>query len=1122
MPTPAELTLSTYETFAAGVIAPAAILAVAPLQVGALQSIEPLAPDIAHAAGARYKAVDLNWRWGPKWSTCWFRLTSSSSQLAELSARAKASPNPARVALRFNTDTEALLYIDAVPHHALDLHHQIVELPAPLLRNGGGARSRAPLTLFVEAACNHPFGVHALPWESADTKLRWESAAPATLLNAELVVVDQTVSELLDTFNFAAQLAKELLPPSPPMHPAAAPWSAQPPWQSSRAEELISALRRAMNVLAGANGPELAARAPEALGILRAQLLSTPASSTLRAHLVGHAHIDTAWLWPLRETRRKCQRTFATVLRLMERDPDFVFLCTQPQQHAFIEQDSPALFRQIRARVADSRWEAGGAMWVEPDCNVPSGESLCRQMLHAETYLSSRFGPAARQSHLFLPDTFGFPAQLPQLAHLAGIDTFITNKLSWNDTNPFPHTSFLWEGLDGTQIRAHQTPGNDYNSANHPRELKRAENAHRSKQLLSTTTRKDRPRPAVPITTHGARFLQPFGFGDGGGGPTATMLTRARLAAACDGLPAARFSRADNFCQGLEADFAAATLNARTIPIHRGELYLELHRGTLTTQAWLKQANRQAEDDLRLAELLLAGAPTAISAAERKRAQADLDEAWKLVLLNQFHDILPGSSIEAVYDDARIQHARVTQIAQSWIDRALPLWTAILDTHAAADPVAAINPASSAAGRVVGEGQSAFVAVADPLSIELIDAADTSALADVTPVTITADLKARTATLDNTVIRATIDAFGRVTSFLCVNDDAPEPYHELAAGPMNELKLYDDHPRQWEAWDIDASTLDHPRTSSAPATTWEVLDSGPARVALRIQRELEPGVIVEQTFILETESPRLEIRTRVRWSARRTLLRAVFPTTIRSDTYRAQTQFGNVPRGTNITDPRAAAQFEAPMHRWIGVCDARTGFAVLNDHKYAGSAAATRQGTTLNVTLLRAPEYPAPGADAGEHEFSLALTAFGGLGAISDLESQAEHLHRPVLVRALEPAPKGPSRAGAKRASGVTAWAPVEIDCDPASFVEVSAFKFSEDGRGDIILRLAETAGTPTDVTLTWNISAKRVQIVDLVERPVTARDPGLADVISHNGSVGETELSLRAFEVLTLRVTRG
>ncbi len=1120
MPTPAELTLSTYETFAANLIAPAATPVSLLLEVAALQSIEPLAPDVALAAGAKYKPVNLNWRWGPKWSTCWFRLTASASQLADLAARAKASPNPARIALRFNTDVEALLYLDGVPHHALDLHHQTVELPASLLKSALSSRSRAPMTLFVEAACNHPFGVHALPWEFADTKLRWESATPATLLSAELVLVDQTVTELADTFNFAAQLAKELLPPSPPMHPATAPWSAQPPWQSSRAEELLSALRRAINALTVSPGPSaasLAARAPEALGILRAALLSTPASSTLRAHLVGHAHIDTAWLWPLRETRRKCQRTFATVLRLMERDPDFVFLCTQPQHYAFIEQDSPALFRQIRARVVDARWEAGGAMWVEPDCNVPSGESLCRQFLHAETYLSSRFGPAARQSHLFLPDTFGFPAQLPQLARLAGLQTFITNKLSWNDTNPFPHTSFLWEGLDGTQIRAHQTPGNDYNCANHPRELKRAENAHRSKQLLSTTSRKDRARPA----THGARLLQPFGFGDGGGGPTASMLTRARLAAACDGLPAARFSRADDFCKGLEADFAAAVLNARTIPTHRGELYLELHRGTLTTQSWLKQANRQAEDDLRLAEFLLAGAPTAIPAAERKRAQAEFDEAWKLVLLNQFHDILPGSSIEPVYDDAREQHVRVTQIAQSWIDRALPLWTDILDTHGCAEPVAALNPASSAAGRVVGEGDAAFVAVADPLSIEVVDAADEAALADVTPVTITADLKARTATLDNTVIRATIDAVGRVTSFMCVNDDAPEPYHELAAEPMNELMLFDDHPRQWEAWDIDAATLDHPRTSDAPATVWEVLDSGPARAALRIERELEPGVIVEQTFILETESPRLEIRTRVRWSARRTLLRAAFPTTIRSDTYCAQTQFGNVTRATNVTDARAAAQFEAPMQRWIAVCDARTGMAVLNDHKYAGSAVATRKGTTLNVTLLRAPEYPAPDADAGEHEFSLALTAFAGVGSISDLESQAEHLHRPLLVRSLDAAPKGPARAGAKRPSGITAWAPLEIDCDPASFVEVSAFKFSEDGRGDIILRLAETAGTPSDVTLTWNIPAKRVEIVDLVERPVK-RDAGIADVMSHSAGAGETELALRAFEVITLRVTRG
>jgi alpha-mannosidase len=1119
MPTPADLTIATYETFATNVIARAAIAAAATLDIGAFQSIEPVTLDVALAA--RYKPVALDWRWGPKWSTCWFKLVATPACLDALSAAARAHPNPTRLALRFNTDTEALLYLDNAPYHGLDLHHQLAELPASLLRPSTSRRIASPLTLHVEAACNHPFGVHALPWESADTKRRWESDKPATLINADLVLVDQTLSDLLEAFNFAAQLARELLPHSPPMHPASAPWAAQAPWQSSRAEQLLTALHRTLDILSGAKGAALAAAAPEALGLLRAAIASTPASSTLRAHAVGHAHIDTAWLWPLRETRRKCQRTFATVLRLMERDPGFTFLCTQAQQYAFIEQDSPALFRQIAKRIKDRRWEANGGMWVEPDCNVPSGESLCRQLLHGALYWNSRFGDSAKQTHLFLPDTFGFPAQLPQLMALAGLSTFITNKLSWNDTNPFPHTTFHWEGLDSTRVLAHQTPGNDYNSTLTPRELKRADDAHRAKHIPSTRASKERSS-----TPRGGRFLQPFGFGDGGGGPTAASLFRAHLAAECDGLPATQFSRTDDFCRALARDVASAELNGRPAPTHHGELYLEIHRGTLTTQAWLKHANRQAEDDLRLAELLLAGAPIPLAAAERKRAQSELDEAWKLVLLNQFHDILPGSSINWVYDDAREQHARVTQIAQAWIERGLSLWTDILDTRGCAEPVAALNPASTAAGRVIGEGDSAFVAVADAISIELVDAAQPivthpgADAADVTPVTIEADTKARTATLDNSVIRVTIDALGRITSLISVNDDAPAPFHEIAAAPMNELQFFDDHPRQWEAWDIDAATLDHPRTSDTPATTWEVLDQGPARAALRIVREPEPGVIVEQTIILETESPRVEIRYRIRTAARRTLLRASFPTTIRTQQYLAQTQFGHVPRGTNCTDPRANAQFEAPIQRWIAATDTRVGLAILNDHKFAGSARSTPQGTTINVTLLRSPEYPAPGADAGEHEFALALTPFAGPASISDVEAQAEQFHRPVIVRELGGAAPARRRSGGAAASGITAWTPVEIDCDPAAFVEVSALKFAEDGSGDVILRLAETAGTPTDVALAWNIGVKRVEIVDLIERPMS-RDASKADAISHNAAEGETELSLRAFEVVTLRVRR-
>ena len=1063
MPTPAEQTVAALDTYLREVIAPAAVVARRPLAIAAHQSIEPI-PAVA-AMSVKYRTVRPGWLWGPKWSTCWFRLS------AKLDAAARRRP----LHLRFSTDTEALLWHDGVPYQGLDVNRELARLPAPAITRDGRVE------LYVEAACNHPFGAVGLQWDIPETIRRWESATPGRLLVAELVELDDAVDELARSFAFALGLMRELIPPSPPMFTPLQPWLANPPlWQSARAEQLGQALRRVMRLCRPGS---VVSSAAESISILRGVLAQPAAASTPVGHAVGHAHIDTAWLWPLRETRRKCLRTFSSVLRLMERDPSFVFLCSQAQQYAYVEEDSPALFRQIKARVAEGRWEPGGAMWIEPDANVPSGESLVRQLLHGSRYWLNQFGPRAKQRFLFLPDTFGFPAQLPQLMRLAGLDTFITNKLSWHDTNPYPHTTFLWRGLDGSEVVAHQTPAHDYNAANTPREFIRAERNHRSKQLIA-------PPPARGSHT-GPRFLHPFGFGDGGGGPTEAMTHAVQLAADCDGLPRMRFSRTDEFCAALHADLSAARRAGSEIPEHQGELYLELHRGTLTTHARLKQANREAEDLLRLAELLIAGSPAPWPAAQLKQAKAMLDRAWKLLLLNQFHDILPGSSITWVYDDARRDHASIRALVQPIVDEGLARWSQAVATHEFRDPVLVLNPGSFRARGLSADG-STWLDDHAPLTLSAASAA--ASPPDDYHATIRANQSARHATLDNGIVRAEIDALGQITSLRSADDQSPRA--ELAPQPLNQLATYEDRPSLWDAWDIDRLHAELATIEARPATRWRVIAKGPLRAAVEITRPLGQSSTITQTVSLAAEALRLDIHTRIDWREEKRLLRALFPTDLRCEHADFQTQFGYIRRPTG---PGHSAQFEVPMHRWMKLAEPDRGLAVLNQHQFGGFV----RGSTLALSLLRSPIYPDPTADRGKHEFTYSLLPNPQRHAE---EFEAESLVRPCLIS--RPAATKPTARGDNRP---TSYSPFTLEGHP---VQIAAFKPAEDGT-DLILRLVEVRGVRGSTTIHWNLPTRSAIAVDLLERPLKPA------AIDHQLRHATTQVHLEPFQIITLRITR-
>lgn len=1063
MPSEFELTISRYQTFLRDVLDPAICPEAAPLEVGVHQIPpgDPMPPQTA--AALPFAPVAPGWRWGPKWSTAWFRVRGTVPESM------KGRP----VVLRFSSGTEAQIWREHsgvwVPEQGLDVNRDRLSLHDP-------ARGGESIDILIEAACNHPFGVLGFEWDHPETHARWASETPGILERAELAVFYPAAWKLRHSYAFALGLLKEL------------------PKDSSRAQDLYGALRRATNAAAvtfeRTAVPDAAPLAHlDRQGIAEAQAilddaLARPASgSATRCTAIGHAHIDTAWLWPIRETKRKLLRTFSTQLRLMEADPDYVFLCSQAQQYEWVRERSPQLFEQIKARVAEGRWEPGGAMWIEPDANCPSGESLIRQILHGARYWESHFGDRARQTFLYLPDTFGFPASLPQIMAQCGLHTFITNKMVWSRFNVFPHTTFVWRGIDGTEVIAHNTPGHDYNAVNTPKQLLHGETNHRNR---------DRTPPGEP----GATWLQPFGYGDGGGGPTDWSLLFAHLANNCDGLPRVKLGRADEFCAGLLRHAAQAEGTPEEIPTWWGELYLEIHRGTLTTQAWIKEANRRAEEDLRFAELLTFAGPTRPDTKAAADTMAKLDKAWKTLLLNQFHDILPGSSIGAVYEDSRRDFARIAKTTDALIERGTTAWLANLSTAGTKRPMGVFNPCSSPRSAVIElDDAHAFARSVPALGVAVIDR-DTPH--GCVPARAIDELESRgVLALSNGILRVGIDALGRVSSLrregggpeLCACDG------EGGHIPMNQLMLYEDVPHMWDAWDIDPSYVEKARPVESEPDSIEIVSDGPLRAAVRIARPLGAASTIEQTYILDAANPRLDIHTKVIWRESHSLLRALFPTAVLSPLATYEIQFGHTQRPTHRNTSWDAAMFEVCAHRWMDLSERGTGLALLNDSKYGHSC----RENVMGLSLLRAPHHPDPTADRSEHEFTYSLMPHEGDWRTAGVDSEAEALNTPLLAYALNPGEDG---------SLGRAWSPVEVTCEGSAHVKIAAFKKAEsDDR--LILRFWEHHGGRGQLKIKWNLPISEVSAVDPLERRTELEG------FSHTGS--ETTLTLRPFQLLSI-----
>ena len=1022
------------ETFLDEVLRPLATPHRHALSVSVFQSEDRL--PLAQAREATFDEIEPGWRWGPVWSTCWFRLQGE----------VPAAFAGQRVALRFSSGTEALLWKDDVPFHGFDVNRDL----APLHDQ---AEAGASIDLLVEAACNMPLGISTFWWDHPELHARWKEDRPGRLESAELVVFDETAWRFCEAWDLARKLLATL------------------PTDSTRSARLEQGMRVLHGRIPGHDPrPALDRLLPD----LQALVSGEGSHGRSSCVAVGHAHIDTAWLWPLAETRRKCLRTFATVLRLMERFPSFRFLCSQAQQYAWIKEDAPGLFEQIKARVDDGRWEAGGAMWIEPDCNVPSGESLIRQVLHGCGWWSEHLGEEAGQRHVYLPDTFGFPASLPQIIRGCGMDTFITNKISWCERNRFPHVTFDWVGIDGTSVLTHLTPGHNYNSSIFPADLVFAE-----KNLVELD--------GCQVPT----WLQPFGFGDGGGGPTAEQIERVDNMDSVEGIPTVRFSRADDFCEALHRQRTLHLGTGRPFHAWDGELYLELHRGTYTTQRWLKQANHDAERSLRSIELLTCGR-NGVDPQRISELKARLDATWKTVLLNQFHDILPGTSIPEVYDDARAQYAAVVETCEAAHAKAISDIGVEMDVSGMDQPVLIFNPASTAReGLVDVQGELLLV---DPVPAGGVAVVDAAHLKPVGGVVVEKH------SMRNGHVQATFDAAGRVTD-LRIDGEASSVNATAGDGTpvgLNQFVLYEDRPRRWEAWDIDRDYAEKFERIDQDVSRVSIVESGPLRGAIEFEHAIGESSRLVVRYVLDAGSQTLDVDVVVDWQEERRLLRAMFPTGIRARTAQCGIQFGNIERPTHRNTSWEEARFEVPGHRWMDMSEPGRGLAVLD----RGIIGRSIEGGCLGLSLLRAPNFPDPRADRGEHRFHYALMPHAGDWRDAEVDAEAEAFNEPLEVHPY-----------LGEGGGVLseAHAPFNIDVDGAARIEVAALKPAEVGAA-VVLRLVEKHGGHgvVRVTLPGFNSARPV---DLREQPLPT------GAFEWNAEDHIAEFPVRPFEITSIRL---
>jgi alpha-mannosidase len=835
-----------------------------------------------------------------------------------------------------------------------------------------------------------------------------------TLKEAHIAIFDQGMFDLYHDFRILYDLMQQV------------------PVERARHHQIMNALFSAMSQLKEGSPDEVVC----AREVLAPELAKVGGTPSLKISAIGHAHMDLAWLWPIRETIRKGARTFATVLHNMEKYPDYVFGASQPQLYQWMKDHYPELYAKVKTKIAEGRWEVQGAMWVEPDTNVPSGESFVRQLIYGKQFFREEFGIEPRT--LWLPDVFGYSGALPQILKQSGVDYFMTQKLSWNSVNVFPHHTFIWQGIDGSQVLAHMPPENTYNSAAEPHSLLDAERNYQDKAVSD-------------------ECLVLYGIGDGGGGPGTSHLEALKRESNLDGLPPVTQEYSELF-------FDRIAKRADQYKTWEGELYLEHHQGTFTTQARSKWFNRKLEITLREFELW-------VSLTDTDYSKDELDAIWKEMLLYQFHDILPGSSITRVYDESLERYEKLLSQVEKLVIKADEALATGVDSSHYEKPVIITNSLGWTRQEWVKTGDTWLKADVPSMGYTTVD------LENIQPIP---TVSAAVDKLENDALTVRFDDTGAIFS---VFDKENE--REVLDAPGNVLAVYTDN---GDAWDIETNYRERvpPRFNLVKS---EAVVDGPKAIMSQWYRFGQSTL--EQQIILTADSRRVDFVTEVDWNETHKMLRTSFPMTVHANAVTCDIQYGTLQRSTHQNTSWDMAQNEICAHKWIDLSQPDYGVALLNDCKYGYYV----EGNLLDLNLLRSPTYPDPIADRARHQFTYALYPHAGNHISGGVIQAGYELNMPLRVIPVN------QQSGTLPASQSF----LELDVDS---VIIETVKPAEDGKG-IIVRMYETHGTNVKTILRSGTEVNNASRTNLMEEHIS-------DILAESNFVN---LVFEPFEIVTIRL---
>ncbi|MGE5581139.1 MAG: alpha-mannosidase [Bacillota bacterium] len=896
-------------------------------------------------------------RWGGRNIHRWFRATVTipenfAGKTAAFRLVTGETPNSWDA-----TNPQFILYIDGELIQGLDINHQEV--------------------IFTRRA--EPGRTHQLDLDGYSGILKRLSE-----FHPSLVMVDEKIRRLYFDLYVPLMVAKEY------------------PADDRQREVLLTVLNEAVNILdlRKPYSPQFYSSVDDAVSYLAEHLYQprrSPAEEAV-ATCIGHTHIDVAWLWTLAQTREKAARSFATVLKLMEDYPEYIFISSQPQLYQFVKEDHPELYAKIKERVKEGRWEPEGAMWVEADCNLASGESLVRQLLFGTRFFEKEFG--VKSKILWLPDVFGYSAALPQLLKKAGIDYFMTTKISWNEFNKMPYDTFIWRGIDGTEILTHfiTTRDPDFNLNPHC-------TTYNGKLVPGAIIGGWRRYQQKNINHD---ILVAFGYGDGGGGPTPEMLENGRrMSRTLPGCPKVQMGRAADYFQRLAAEISGK----KDLPRWSGELYLEYHRGTYTSMGRNKRYNRRSELLYQDTEFLSSWSRL----LGHDYPQKEINQGWETILLNQFHDILPGSAIKEVYEDSRRQYEQILAQGRKLADTALAAISAAIKVENPSvivfntvsfdrdeivnaeipggdDYSSVIDEAGrrSPIQRVADYGKNSVIFTAAKVPAKGYRVYRLSKEVGKTP----SELRITPSGLENRYFRIEIDSRGTIASFY----DKVNRRQVLKPGQRgNMLQAFEDKPAEFDNWNIDLFFLEK-MWEIDEAQEITVIEEGPVRGGIVIRKKFLDSTIEQKIYIYQ-DIPRVDFDTEIDWRENQVLLKAAFPVDVHAEKATFDIQFGNVERPAHSNTSWDLAQFEVPAHKWVDLSEAGYGLSLLNDCKYGHDI----KDGLMRLTLIKSGNDPNPEADREKHHFRYALYPHSGDWRTGGTNSMAYSFNVPLYSRFEEP-----------------------------------------------------------------------------------------------------------------------